>query len=86
MNLFFNWVTDFFFSSLEILFLNDNRLTVIQTPSTNEMFSKLRFLRIENNKIHHWSSLDSLNHYQSLTKLRCKGNPIFSGTFYIIIF
>lgn len=67
------------FFSLEILYLNDNQITKIDKPTETESFAKLRFLRIENNKIDEWSSLDALNHYPSLTKLRCKGNPVFKG-------
>ncbi|KAI9472262.1 MAG: hypothetical protein EXX96DRAFT_642823 [Benjaminiella poitrasii] len=64
---------------LEILFLNDNQLGAIEKPTTNKMFSKLLFLRIERNAIDDWKSIDALNHFQNLTKLRCKENPIFKG-------
>lgn len=66
--------------SLETLYLNDNQLTKIEKPSTNEMFAELRYLRIENNAIGDWDSLNALNCFGNLTKLRCKQNPIFIGT------
>lgn len=69
----------FYIYSLEVLYLNDNQLTRVEKPRTNEMFAKLRFLRIEFNKIDNWDSLNALNNYPSLTKLRCKENPIFAG-------
>jgi hypothetical protein len=61
--------------------LNDNQLSKIKAPTTNEMFKKLTFLRIENNLINGWSSFDALDLFPNLTKLRCKENPIFKGKF-----
>lgn len=65
--------------SLETLFLNDNQLPRIEAPATSEMFRNLKFLRVESNKIDNWESLNALNLYPSLIKLRCKENPIFAG-------
>ncbi|GAN02016.1 tubulin-specific chaperone E [Mucor ambiguus] len=64
--------------SLEILYLNDNRIKSIEI-TTNKMFPNLRFLRIERNSIDNWNSLNDLNKLPNLTKLRCKENTIFKG-------
>lgn len=66
--------------SLETLYLNDNQIKTIGI-TTNKMFPKLRFLRIERNSIDNWNSLNELNKLSNLTKLRCKENPIFKGTY-----
>ncbi|KAI7888706.1 CAP Gly-rich domain-containing protein [Mucor mucedo] len=62
---------------LEVLFLNDNELKSVEY--IRDTFKQLRFLRLENNQISNMSSLDALDGYPSLTKLRCKANPMFSG-------
>ncbi|KAI7900340.1 uncharacterized protein BX663DRAFT_488540 [Cokeromyces recurvatus] len=60
---------------LQTLFLNDNQLQIIEKPIG--LFKELSFLRIERNRIDNWDSIDALNYFQNLTKLRCKENPIF---------
>lgn len=72
-----------FLPSLQVLFLNENELKSIEYKE--DTFQKLEFLRLENNAISTGSSLDALNHFPCLTKLRCKGNPFFSGNIIIII-
>ncbi|KAI8985852.1 hypothetical protein BDB01DRAFT_786539 [Pilobolus umbonatus] len=62
---------------LRTLYLNDNKLTSVQSPPTNDSFMNLQYLRIENNQVDSLSSIDALNHYPKLTKLRCRDNPVF---------
>lgn len=63
--------------SLQVLFLNNNK---IKTIKKNCMLPKLEYLRIEENAINDWDSINSLNEYPNLSKLRCKNNPIFEGS------
>ncbi|KAL0091755.1 hypothetical protein J3Q64DRAFT_1725187 [Phycomyces blakesleeanus] len=63
--------------SLEILFLNENKFSNIK-PCSSEQFMKLDFLRIDSNLMNNWESVNSLNSFHSLTRLRCNRNPIFN--------
>lgn len=44
------------------------------------MLPNLEYLRIEENAINDWDSINSLNEYPNLSRLRCKNNPIFEGS------
>ncbi|KAL4212034.1 hypothetical protein AB4K20DRAFT_1890136 [Rhizopus microsporus] len=63
-------------SNLQILFLNGNKIKSIRKEG---VFDNLEYLRIDGNSIKDWDSINMLNHYPKLTKLRCKNNPVFEG-------
>ncbi|KAI8970061.1 hypothetical protein BDF20DRAFT_838458 [Mycotypha africana] len=71
------------FPNLDTLFLNDNRIsTITATTATSTaapaLISNLKYLRIEQNRINDWKSIDAFNAYTNLRRLKCKGNPIFA--------
>lgn len=77
-------IIDFFFPHsnsffrLETLFLNENKLTKIEPPTTNQ-FPSLKALQIANNLIDNWASIDALNSFPNLVSVRLSSNPLFEG-------
>ncbi|KAI9320846.1 hypothetical protein BX666DRAFT_1241407 [Dichotomocladium elegans] len=66
-----------FFFSLETLYLNGNSISSI-SPIPQGTFKKLEYLRLDDNKICEWSSIDALNGFPALRRLRIKGNPVLA--------
>ncbi|KAI8810631.1 hypothetical protein BJ742DRAFT_799563, partial [Cladochytrium replicatum] len=62
--------------NLQTLLLQDNRLSMIDTPISPTDFPSLTTINISSNSIDSWLSVHRLNAYPKLTDIRIRRNPI----------
>jgi Leucine-rich repeat (LRR) protein len=63
---------------LKSLDLSENRITNIIGPQDPEDFKLLESLRLNDNDLKEWSSIDQLGLYKSLTSLWIANNPVMA--------